>query len=90
MKYAVEITLCGMMYITSLMMIGTGVQAILRSCLNNLGGCDTGTTDGTDLCSTPLKYTQVYARSFIKYFLRYFKVVRRRGLNIKTHIMMIS
>jgi hypothetical protein len=35
-------------YLPSSMMIGTGVQAILRFCLSNLNGCDVGITDGTD------------------------------------------
>jgi hypothetical protein len=31
------------------MMIGTGVQAILRFFLRNLRGCNVGITDGRDL-----------------------------------------
>jgi hypothetical protein len=34
------------MYIPSFMKIGTGVQAIFRFCLGNLGGCNVGLTDG--------------------------------------------
>jgi hypothetical protein len=44
-----EMNLCGMMYILSLVNIGTGVQAILRFSLNNLRGCNVGITDGRDL-----------------------------------------
>jgi hypothetical protein len=38
MKSAVEMASCGMIYLPSVMKIGTGVQAILRSCLGNLNG----------------------------------------------------
>jgi hypothetical protein len=31
------------------MMIGAGIQPILRFCLNNLRDCIVGVTDGTDL-----------------------------------------
>jgi uncharacterized protein YraI len=37
-----------MTYIPSFMKIGGGVQAILRFCLRNLGGCDVGNTGGRD------------------------------------------
>jgi hypothetical protein len=33
---------------------------------------------------------KIYILSFIKYWLRHFKVVGGRGLNIKAHSMMIS
>jgi hypothetical protein len=49
MKYAVEMTLCGMMCITHFMKIGTGVQAILRFSFRNLRGCNVGITDGRGL-----------------------------------------
>jgi hypothetical protein len=49
----------GTIYIPSLMKIGTGVPEILRSCLKNLRGCNVGVTDGRDLRSAPLKWTQV-------------------------------
>jgi hypothetical protein len=35
-------------YIQISMNIGTGVQAILRSCLSNLNGCNVGITDGSE------------------------------------------
>jgi hypothetical protein len=46
-------------YILSFMKIGTGVQAILRLRLRNLRGCFVGITDGRNLRSTPLKWTQM-------------------------------
>jgi hypothetical protein len=39
-KYAAEMASCGMIYIPSFMNIGTGIQAILRSDLRNLRGCN--------------------------------------------------
>jgi hypothetical protein len=36
MKYAIEMALCGIIYIPSFMKFGAGVQAILRFCLRNL------------------------------------------------------
>jgi hypothetical protein len=53
MKYAIEMALCGMIYLRSFMMIGTGVLAILRFCLRNLRGCNVGITDGRDLRIKP-------------------------------------
>jgi hypothetical protein len=47
--YAVEMASCGMIYVSSFMKIGRGVQAILRFCLRNLRDCNVGTTDGRDL-----------------------------------------
>jgi hypothetical protein len=47
--YTVEMASCGMIYLPSFVKIGTGVQAILRSCLRNLRGCDVGITDGRDV-----------------------------------------
>jgi uncharacterized protein YraI len=46
MKYAVEMGSGGMMYIPSFMMIGTGVRAIVKLCLRNMRGCNSGITDG--------------------------------------------
>jgi hypothetical protein len=36
-------------YLQSVMKIGTGVQAILRFCLNNLRGCNIDIMNGRDL-----------------------------------------
>jgi hypothetical protein len=44
--YCIE---CGMIDVPSFMIIGTGIQAILRFRLRNLRGCNVGNTDGTDL-----------------------------------------
>jgi hypothetical protein len=49
MKHAVEMALCGMIYVQNLMMIGIGIQAILRFGLRNLRGCNVGNTDDRDL-----------------------------------------
>jgi hypothetical protein len=38
--YTVEMASCGVIYLPSFMKTGTGVEAILRFCLNNLNGCD--------------------------------------------------
>jgi hypothetical protein len=46
MKCAVEMGSSGMIYMQSFMRTGIGVQAILRFCLNNFGGCSVGITDG--------------------------------------------
>jgi hypothetical protein len=59
MMYTVEMTSCGMIYLSSFMKIGTGVQAILRFCLRNLRGCNVGITDGKYLRSMPLRWAQV-------------------------------
>jgi hypothetical protein len=48
-EYAVEMGLCGVMYIPSFVKIVIGVQAILGFCLRNLRGCNIGTTAGRDL-----------------------------------------
>jgi hypothetical protein len=45
MKYAIEIASYGMICITSLLKIGTGVQAILRFYFRFLGGCNVGIID---------------------------------------------
>jgi hypothetical protein len=59
MNYAVQMDLCGMIYIPSFMKIGTGVQGILRLCLRNFRGCNIGITDGSDLSITPFRWTQI-------------------------------
>jgi hypothetical protein len=48
-----------MIYLPNFMKIATGVQAILRGFLRNLRGCNVGITDGRDLRSAPLRWTQV-------------------------------
>jgi hypothetical protein len=40
--------LCRIIYIPGFMNIGRGVQAILRFCLRNFRGCNTGNTDVRD------------------------------------------
>jgi hypothetical protein len=45
-KFWLEMASCGMIYIQSVMKIGTGVPAILSFCLRNFGGCKVGNTDG--------------------------------------------
>jgi hypothetical protein len=55
MKYVVSMASCGMIYIPSIMEIGTGVQAIVRFNLSSLRGCNIGITEGRDLRSTPLR-----------------------------------
>jgi hypothetical protein len=40
---------CGVIRIPSFMKIGTGVQAVLRLWLSDLGGCNVGNTVGEDL-----------------------------------------
>jgi hypothetical protein len=47
--YAIKMASCGMIYISSFMNIGTGVQAILRFCFRNLRGYNVGITGGRDL-----------------------------------------
>jgi hypothetical protein len=44
--YAVEIALCGIIYLPSFMKVRTGVQATLRFCLRNLIDCGVGITEG--------------------------------------------
>jgi hypothetical protein len=56
MMYAVKM---GMIYTQSFMEIGTGVQVVLRVCLNNLKHCHVGITDGRDLRITTLRWAQV-------------------------------
>jgi hypothetical protein len=48
MMNVLEMASCGMIYLSSFMKIGTGVQAILRFCFGNLNGCNFGITDGRD------------------------------------------
>jgi hypothetical protein len=59
MKHAAEMASCGMIYIVSLMKIGTVDQAILRFCLIHLIGWNTGIIDGRDLWVTPLRWILV-------------------------------
>jgi hypothetical protein len=49
MKCAVDMGSGAMIYIPSLITIGSGVQAILRFYLSNLISCNVGITDGRDL-----------------------------------------
>jgi hypothetical protein len=49
MKYAFGMALYGIIYLSSFMKIGKGVQAILRFYLRNLKGCNVGITDGRNL-----------------------------------------
>jgi hypothetical protein len=46
MKCAVEMASSGMMYVPSFMNIGTGDQAVLKSCLRNFTGFNVGIADG--------------------------------------------
>jgi hypothetical protein len=59
MKYAIEMASGSMICIPSLMIIDTGVQAILRFCFNNVRGNNVGITDGRDLLSAPFRWAQV-------------------------------
>jgi hypothetical protein len=38
-----------MIYISSFVKTDTGVQTVLKFCLNNFGGCNVGITDGMGL-----------------------------------------
>jgi hypothetical protein len=49
LKYTVQMTSCGIIYIQSFMKIGTGVQAILRFRLINLRGYNVDITNGRGL-----------------------------------------
>jgi hypothetical protein len=49
----------GMMYISSSMKIGTGVQALLRVFLSNLKDCNVDITDDRDLRNAPLNWGQM-------------------------------
>jgi hypothetical protein len=44
-----EMASCGMIYIPSLMKIGTNIHVILKFCLSNLKRCNVGITDARDL-----------------------------------------
>jgi hypothetical protein len=55
--YPIEMDSCGVIYVPSFMKTGTGVQAILRFCLNNLACCNVGVSDGRDLRNTPFRST---------------------------------
>jgi hypothetical protein len=64
MKYAVEMVSCDMIHVPSFMKMDTGVQAIIRGCLENLRGCSAGITDGRDLRITPLRCAQVLCYTY--------------------------
>jgi hypothetical protein len=55
-------------YIPSFMRIGMGFQPIIRFCLNNLKGSNVGITDGNDLWSASLRWSQMawYIPSFMR------------------------
>jgi hypothetical protein len=57
--YTIDMTSDGMIYITSFMKIGTGVQAMLWFCLRNLRGCNVGIAGGKELRSAALRWAQV-------------------------------
>jgi hypothetical protein len=59
MKYASEMASCGKIYTPSFIKMGQGVQAVLRSSLRNLRGCNVSITDLGDLRSTPLRWCHV-------------------------------
>jgi hypothetical protein len=59
MKYAVEMASGGMIYIPSFMMIGSGIQVILRLLSKNFRGCNVGIIDGRDLLCMALRWSQV-------------------------------
>jgi hypothetical protein len=59
MMYAVHVIQLLMMYFLSFMKIDTGVQAVLRTRLCNLNGCNVGITDRSDICIAPLRWTKV-------------------------------
>jgi uncharacterized protein YraI len=48
MKYTVEMTSGGVIYIPSLITIGSGIRVIMRFCLGNFNGCNVGITDVGD------------------------------------------
>jgi hypothetical protein len=51
-NYAVEMSSDGTLSIQSFLNIGTGVEAILRFCRSDLGGCNVGINEGRiyELC----------------------------------------
>jgi hypothetical protein len=55
MKCTVEMDAGSMIYIPSVMEIGSGVEGILRFNFSNLKGWNIGIIDGRDLGSMPLK-----------------------------------
>jgi hypothetical protein len=57
--YAVEIPSSPIIFLSSFMKVGTGVQAILRFRLSNLDGCNIGITNGRYLRSVSLEWAQV-------------------------------
>jgi hypothetical protein len=60
MKYAVKMASCGIIYVhTKFHKIGAGVQAVLRFCFRDFRGFNVGITDGRDLRTTPLRWTQM-------------------------------
>jgi hypothetical protein len=48
-----------MIYVPSFIQIATGVEGILRFCLNDLKGSDVGITDGKEFLMAPLRCAQV-------------------------------
>jgi hypothetical protein len=58
MKCAIELASCGMIYLPRFMKISIDVQPILKFFLRNLKACNVGITDGRDLRSEPLRWTQ--------------------------------
>jgi hypothetical protein len=57
--YAVEMGSGVIIYVSSFMKIGGGVEGILRFCLRNLKSCNAGITDERDLSISPLIWAQV-------------------------------
>jgi hypothetical protein len=55
MKGTIEMGSSDMTYMQRSMKIGTGIQAIIRCCLRNMGGCDVDITGVRDLRIAPLK-----------------------------------
>jgi hypothetical protein len=49
MKYAVEMTSCGITYVPSFLKIGGDIQAMLRFNFRNVRSCNFGVIDGRDL-----------------------------------------
>jgi hypothetical protein len=48
-KCAIEMDSGGMIYTEHFMKIGIGIEALLRSCLSKLKGCNVGITDDRDV-----------------------------------------
>jgi 20S proteasome alpha/beta subunit len=55
MKYAAETDSGGIIYKPSFMMIGSGIQVVLRLLPNNLKGCNVGVTEGQEVMNYALK-----------------------------------